>query len=381
MTHRLAVIALSALVLHTTVGGAQTIPDSTRREIPVSTDGLSSTSTTGNRSTVDDLIAATRSALNDLKYDDAIELAHEALIQKRLRRSQSVVISQLLGAAFYPDPEESTATPRLDSAMFYLRRAVKLQPDATLPEDIRWRGLDSLYQAVRANTFAAVAQPAGEYALTGVDGRAFIEVISAKPAHMWLRTVNRREGTVVMHDSVRGATRARMAMRAHDGERPLFIAGEYELQIVVADAGGTAVDTLRYSALAFGVPPVLEAPPVFPAHAVRPERARRAIVAGVGAGVFVGGLTVALARYARHDNAIKSSVAADGRATSIGVLTLLGGIVGGILDRGKPLPDNVRSNAELRANHVQAVAAIENANRRKVGEYKVELRIDGETPR
>lgn len=377
MNHRTLLVVAALLAHQTSVADAQTGGDTTKRSpLPVAESSIGN-GAVGTSTTVTDLIAATRNALNDLKYTEARELAHEALIQKRLRRPQHVVISQLLGAAFYPDPDESKTPVHADSAKHYLQRAIRLQPDANLPEDIRWRGLDSLYQAVRANTFAALAQPAGEYALTGVDGRAFIEVLAARPAHMWLRTVNRREGTVVVHDSVRGATRARLAMRAHDGQQPLFIAGEYELQVVVVDVGASGTDTLRFSAISFGVPPVLEMPPPFPTHAIRPERARRAIISGVAAGVFVGGLTIALSRYARHDNDIKTSVSADSRATSIGVLTLLGGIAGGILDRGRPLPENVRSNADVRAAHAQAVAAIENANRRKVGEYKVELRIDG----
>lgn len=373
---------LCLLILTPAVNAAaQATTDSARRSPAPAVDAAAAPGASGSGTAVGDLIAATRNALNDLKYSDAIELAHEALIQKRLRRSQSVLIVQLLGAAFYPDPDESNATANVDSATYYLRRAVRLQPDAVLPEDIRWRGLDSLYQSVRANTFAALAQPAGEYALTGVDGRAFIEVISARPANIWLRSLNRREGTAVVHDSVRGATRARLAMRAHDGQRPLFIAGEYELQIVVVDASTRNSDTLRFSAIAFGVPPVLEIPSEFPTRAIQPERARRAIASGVVAGALVGSLSVAMARYARHDNAISANVSPDARATTVGVLTLLGGIAGGILDRGKPLPDNARANAELRANHAQTVAAIENANRKKVGDYKVELRIDGEVAR
>jgi hypothetical protein len=327
------------------------------------------------------LIAQARSALGDLNYADAIELGHEALIQKRVRVPQQVIINQLLGAAFFPDPSESKTAAQPDSAIFYLRRAVRLQPDAALPEDMRWRGLDSLFQSVRRATFAAVARPAPDNALTGIDGRAFIDVVVTRPAKIQLQAVHRRSGTVVVHDSSGGSTRARLAMRAHDGERALFATGDYELQVIVRDISTQDLDTLKFEAEASGIPPVLDPVPVFPASAIRPERASRTIARGIVGGLMLGGITVALSRYARAEEPLRSATTVDGRAVGIAGVIAVGAIAGGVLDKGRPLKDNVSNNAAVRAEHARNVAAVETGNRRKVSEYKVELRIETEALR
>jgi hypothetical protein len=330
-------------------------------------------------SPVNDLIAKAKDAIDNLQFDEALTAGREALQQRRLRVGQTVLIQQVLAAAFFPDPADAPNRQQTDSASHYLRLSLRLQPDAQIPEDLRWRGLDSLFVEVKKATFAAVARPQEDYALTGFDGRAFIDVITTRPASFRLVSVNVRTNAVVTQDSVLSATRARLALRAHDGARPLFQSGDYQLRIEVEDVPSGERQVLVYDATAVGTPPVLERAPEFDSAKIKPERTKRRLAQGISTGLIFGAFTVALSQFARAENPIRSGVAKDGRAMGLGVLVALGGIAGGVLDKGLPLPANVEENRVLRAQHAQAVTVAQDQNRRKAAEYKVQLHLSLES--
>lgn len=335
------------------------------------------TSSTGSPpSPVNDMIDRATGALNNLKYAEALDLAREALQVTRIRPAQQIVLYQLMAAAFYPDPEEGGKDPQPDSAAFYLRRAIRLKPDIQLADEYRWSGIDSLFRVTKSRTFAAVARPSAENALTGTDGRAFIEVVSTRPAVMYLRSRAIREGVVMTHDSSTGQARARLALRAHDGTVAQFATGEYEIRIEVRDLESGEADTLRFSAIATGLPPTLDRLPTLDSSALKPERAGKTRTSGIVAGVLVGSATIAMSLFGRSEEPIRSAFKADGRARLIGFSIAAGAITGGWLDKGMRLPNNVAANTLMRAEHARAVTAAQDANRKRVAEYRVELRID-----
>ena len=332
-------------------------------------------------SPVNDLIEKANSALNNLKYDEALGFAREALSQRRIRPAQSLVINQLMAAAFYPDPDDGGRNQQADSAIFYLRRAIKQQPDVQLADVYRWAGIDSLFRVTKSLTFAAIARPAAENALIGKDGRAFVEVISTRDAVMYLRTRSVRDGVITTHDSSDASTRSRLALRAHDGEVPLFVTGDYEVRIEIRDVRTGQMDTLLFVATAVGAPPAIDRVPIMSPEALKPERAKKSRAKGIAAGLIIGTGTVAMSIFARAKEPIRSAYSADGRAQFVGLVIAAGAIAGGVFDRGMPLPGNVAANVLARAEHTRAVTLVQDANRKRVAEYRVTLRIDLESAR
>lgn len=329
-------------------------------------------------SPVNDLIERATSALNNLKYDEAISLAREALAQRRIRTPQALILNQLIAAAFFPDPADGGRDQRPDSAVTYLRRAIKLQADAPLSDVYRWAGMDSLFAQTKAQTFASSVRPSAENALTGMDGRAFVEVVSTRPAVMYLRSRSERDGAMVTHDSSSATTRARLALRAHDGVNPLFVTGDYEIRVEVRDLQTGQADTIGFPATANGAPPAIDHIPELSPLALKPERAPRARGKGIAAGLVMGTATVLLSLYARAEEPIRSTYSSDGRARFVAFAISAGAITGGFLDRGMPLPDNVAANVITRAEHAKAVAVVQDGNRKRVADYRVLLRINVE---
>lgn len=329
-------------------------------------------------SPVNDMISRAKDALNNLKYADALAICREVLQFGRIRQAQLNSVYQVMAAAFFP--EERTNT-QADSAVFYLGRAIKLAPDAPLAPELRWPGLDSLFNATRGNTFASVARPQTDYALTGVDGRAFIDVISTRPAIMRLQASSLRDGRVFYHDSSASSMRARLAMRAHNGAEALFLTGDYELQVIVRDVATSAVDTLRFRAMATGVPPVLDAVPTLSTSALVPERSVRTRAKGIIGGLVFGAATVALSQYVRADKPVRSSQPADNRAGLVAFSVLAGSVAGGFLDKGLPIADAVAANTITKAEAAAKTAAAIDVNRKKVADYRVELKVAVEAGR
>jgi len=322
-----------------------------------------------------DLIGRARSALIALRFDEALASARAALALRRARPAQLRTIHQLMAAAFYPDPTDAPARQQPDSAVHYLRLSIEVQPDAELADDLRWRGLDSLYAEVRARTFAAQAYPPATMALTGFEGRGYVDVVTSRPAGIRLLARDRLTASTILHDSVASATRARLALRAHDGTTPLFQTGEYDLLIEVTDLPTRERRLLSFSVVATGLPPMLESPPSLEPSRLQPERTAPVLARGLTTGILFGAATVAIATYARAQEPIRSAFPRDARAMPVAVGIVIGGFAGGFLDRGQPIPEHIAENRALRAQHAQQVTLTEIANRRKAASYKVELQI------
>ena len=329
-------------------------------------------------SPVADLIARAKDALNNFKYADALTIGREVLQFDHVRPTQMAAVCQVMAAAFFP---EEGGTMQADSAVIYLKRAIRTAPEAPLNADLRWRGLDSLFTATRNSTFASTAKPALDNALTGVDGRAFVEVFSTRPAAMTLYAVSQRGGRVFTHDSTPSSSHARLALRAHDGMEPQFVTGEYEIRVVVRDLQNGSADTLRFAGMAVGAPPALDVVPHLDPRTLLPERAPRATVKGITAGVMLGAATVLVSRYIRAGEPVRSKYNPDGRAVLLGVSIAAGSIAGGFLDKGLPLPANVAANTVVRAESAGKTAVAIDNNRKLVAGYRVELRIEAETKR
>ncbi|HEY5490111.1 MAG TPA: hypothetical protein VIK25_02860, partial [Gemmatimonadaceae bacterium] len=270
---------------------------------------------------------------------------------------------------------------RPDSAVHYLSRLVRLSPDAEVTRDLRWAGLDSLLAVARARTFALSVRPQREYVLIGTDGRGFIDVVTSQKATVVLTAASRITGSVVVVDSSVGTTRARLSMRAHDGQQALFQTGDYVMRVSAVNSARTDTSMVVLDVSAEGVPPVLARLPALDSSALKPEIEKSSRTKAVVYGGFIAASTYALSRYARTDTLLKARFQPDSRATKVGATIMLGAILGSIFDKGRPMPENVAGNTVLRANFARELATITQENREKVGSFKVTMRFTGgDTP-
>ena len=185
------------------------------------------------RSPTDDVLDAIKRAVNDLRYDEAIRLGHdiEAFVPQ-MRPSQVVVLRQILALAYFPEEAEHQLA---DSSLRQLAALVRFRPDAELPQDLRWRGLDSLFALARERTFGFAALPDAEYTLTGVEATGDVGVVTTRLAQVRLSMVHRLSGRTIPLDSGVVRDRGVLRLRAHDGYALLLEAGEYDLRIVAVD--------------------------------------------------------------------------------------------------------------------------------------------------
>lgn len=104
-------------------------------------------------SPVTDMMLKGRNALNDLKYGEADSLGRRVLgLGSLLTRQQQIDALQLIVAAAYPEEQGEQHT---DSAIELIKQLVALGSNTSIPKEMSWPGLDSLYAFV-----SRAAQPA-----------------------------------------------------------------------------------------------------------------------------------------------------------------------------------------------------------------------------
>lgn len=327
-----------------------------------------------------DLLLRARVALNDLHYADADSLATAVLSSfgDRLTREQRVEALSVSAAALYPDPAGGGAQ-RPDSALVYLARIVRADPgSARLRSDLSWPGLDSLFGVARQRTFAGGARPQTENALVGPTGDATIEVFTTRGARFRLSLTPTSGGAAFVSDSSGPSDRTTLRLRGFRGDRRALTNGEYVLQVTATDTATGDTVVLRYPATVTASPlDFVPVPLALDSMRLRPEMAPPARMRGVASGLLLGGAAAAAATY--KGPSPLSSGSADSRGYAIGAAMLAGAILGGIIDKGHPLPENAAANLRLRAAFNESVAQAQAENRRRLDASRITVTVHGET--
>jgi hypothetical protein len=322
-----------------------------------------------------DMIDRAKNSINNLQYTQARTAAREILALGKLKRTQQIAALEVAAAAYFPD---DTTARMADSATIYLRRLARLFPVGQLPADLVSPGLDSLLDVARRRTFGATARPPLSMTLKGTDSRLAIEVESTIPARWQLYLVTGDGGPSILLDTLGRTTGGRLSLRAHNGTEPMIQPGAHQFSILSIPWGAPDTITLRFDGTATGSVPVLvEMPPPLSSSQMLPERATRALGGGIAAGLVTGAATWALSNALRPSGALGKEPK-DNRAFPVAIGISLGAIAGGILDRGRPLPDNVRKNAKLRADYLKRLGDATETNRKRVSDYTVVLTINPE---
>lgn len=325
-------------------------------------------------SPINDLIARITALVNDFRYADAVRAGESATaLVRQMRPDQLLAFNTVMAAAYYPD-EASEQRP--SAALARLDDVIRLRPDARIPQELRWSGLDSLLEVSRRRVFSAVARPATQYAIAGVEGRGLIDVVSSRPAAFRLRVTSRRDGRMVTHDSATFATTARLGLRAHSGEAVLLDSGSYDISVVAIDAETRDSAFSNFVAEVAASPLALAPRPVFDSTTLLPvmERPRRGST--IFKGLVFAGFTYGIAGYARAEEPLRSAFEVDTRAYAVSGGIFGAALIAAIFDKGRALPQNAENNAKTLAGFQQAVLATDAENRRRITEYRVTVLVN-----
>lgn len=282
---------------------------------------------------------------------------------------------QLLAAAYYPDAPDAQQP---DSAALPLAALIRLAPDIKIARDISWSGLDELTERTRAQTFAVVTRPLGEYSLsTGAPGR--LAVVASRPTRFRLSSVDAASGRTVDHDSSMFVTGAELQLRTHDTQGPIFTDGAHELVVVAYDLrSGDSLRTVhRVRAQRRDLPLPIPEPsrdaadalPAIPVVTVPPAPPMRAALRRSGmlwGGLALAAATAMIAQDARPDDALRSTFLVDARAFVISVTMAGAAAANFFTQRVKPAP----------AAATPVMPAVERPPPPPVDVYRVRLIVD-----
>ena len=127
----------------------------------------------------DDALVAIREDVLLQRYDEAIRRANDVLGSARaMTLRQRVELWQMMAAAYYP-PDADAQKP--DSALLQIDALVRVAPDASLPAELSWPGLDTLFEKARAFVFSVTSRPPPEIEMRGASQPGFITVVASRP--------------------------------------------------------------------------------------------------------------------------------------------------------------------------------------------------------
>jgi hypothetical protein len=326
------------------------------------------------RSPIMDMVERAKNSLNNLQYTQARTASRE-ILGLRLKRTQEIAALQVAAASYFPD-EPGARMP--DSAAVFLKRLVRLMPVGPLPTDLVSPGLDSQLVATRKTVFGATARTPVSLSLRGSERRPSIDVMSTRPARWQLYLLSGDGGPPILIDTLAAATSGRLSLQAHNGVTPLIQPGADQIRILSISASEPDTIVIRFDANATGViPSLVEMPGQLSSAKLLPEKAPRALGAGIAAAIIGGGASWALANALLPPKELGQQ-SKDSRGLTVGIGISAVALAAGLLDRGRPIPKNVKANAATRSDHLKLVGDATETNRKRVSEYAIELTIDPE---
>ncbi|HET8771558.1 MAG TPA: hypothetical protein VFM71_11300 [Gemmatimonadaceae bacterium] len=324
----------------------------------------------------DEALAAIREDVLLQRYDQAIRRANDVLGSARaMTLRQRVELWQMMAAAYYPP---DAAAQKQDSALLQIDALVRVAPDATLPAELSWPGLDTLVEKARAFVFSVTSRPPPELVLRGASQAGFITVVASRPTRFRLTTVSRATGVAVVQDSTGLVTEAQLRLRAHNGRSPLIESGDYRIVIVARD-GRTADSTVIVHdavAVASDLPGPIRVPRFVPPTTTTRSTARmgRALALGIG----FAGATFAIAREARPPGTIRSGFGTDQRALVVGAVMVGAAVASLFLDDEAARPADAATIERARRDYDRRVSRAAADSRERLADYRVVLRIEPE---
>lgn len=327
------------------------------------------------RSPIQDLLGASRAALNDLRYTEADSIAQAVLDFGQLRRTERIQAYQLMAGARYP---EQVSAQQREFALEALRALVRIAPTSVLPREVAWPGLEALFREAKLSTFGISASPRETNQLIGPDQSLEINVVASRPAKFRL-LIQPDGGPPLPLDSLTGATQGTLRMKVLSGGAVRFPSGSFALIVAATDEVTRDSIALTFSATTVAPPLVyVTVPDRFDEQTLLIEATKPKRSLGIVGGVLAAAGTIITSRVLRGSD-LRASAGGDSRAIGIGLLLGVG-TAGGVwlLDKGEPIPANIKANAENRAGFQKRVADAGARNAELLRTYQADITINPE---
>ena len=326
-------------------------------------------------SVMDDILKRAEDALNDLNYKSAIDFAKQVVdVGPRAKPEQRTRALLVIAAANYPEGEP-TAQHR-DIALATFKQLVAANLDLTIPQTIRWAGLDSILADAKRTTFAIAMTAVAEQIVTGPAGRAEVKVRASRPATFRLSVSPAGGGAALVSDSLSGASEGTLHFPTMRNERPIFSTGDYDVVVTAADPQSSDTTSTRYTAhitapeLTFAKVPV-----AIDSSRLQLERTGRYGGKGIIVGALVAGGIYAFSNIVRADTMVKRIVPADSKGVGVAAAAGAAVIIASFMDKGRKIPGAIVANERLRTDLGAAIRAAEAENANRIATYRTTIAI------
>ena len=221
---------------------------------------------------------------------------------------------------------------------------IQLDLSNTIPAELSWPGLDSLYRNVLAHTYGMSVAARRENPITGIDGTAPLRVRTNEHSTFVLTAQSRDGIETIILDSATYTTDATLNLRVARSGALILKDAQYDF-VITARQVATGEKVTRTLDGTVAVPSIayVNVPVVVDSITNRPERSRPQRALNVATAVGMGMATIAMGLELRAAKPI-ASTSADNRVIAVGVLMTAGVSVAAWFDRGRPLDKNVDAN-------------------------------------
>lgn len=328
------------------------------------------------RSAARQMLDRGRAALGGLQYLQADTIARDILSMAFLPRSARAEALELLAAANFPD---AAAHQRAAEARSAISQLLSLDLALTIPPELSWHGLDSLYRDVLERTYAMSVSARRENPIVGIDGTSPLRVRANEPSTFVLRARTRDGIELIVLDSIPVATDTTLMLRVSKAGTPILRDGEYEFVVTATQVvsretvqriieGSAAVPAINYVTVPSGAD----------SASLLPERSRPQRTAGIVTGAVLATATIALGAALRAGDPIRGSARSDARYVGVGVIMGLAAGTAAWFDKGRVLDKNVASNRQASREMASRAAAAREENARRGSAYRASIILNPE---
>lgn len=313
-------------------------------------------------SVIDDLLTRAQNSINDLQYAQAISFARQVLdLGDRVPSDKQERAMFIVAAANYPEGEPAAQNRAVALATF--RQMVRNNLDLTIPQVLRWAGLDSVLAEAKRTTFGLAAGAAPQQEGVGPSGAIEFTARASRASNFSVSISG--PNTIRISDTT-GADQVTLRLPTMRNDRPLFASGEYQITVQAVDRQTGDTASMKYVATVTAPPLTFATVPVaLDSSRILAERTGKFGWKGIIVGGLVAGGIYGLSNMVHADTTLQSRVGADTKGTGVAAAAGVAVILASFADRGRPIPSAITANRRLHDDFAASIrnAQAENANR------------------
>jgi hypothetical protein len=313
-------------------------------------------------SVIDDLLTRAQNSLNDLQYSQAIAFAKQVLdLGDRVSGDKQERAMFIVAAANFPEGEPAAQNRAVALATF--RQMVRNKLDLTIPQSMRWAGLDSVLAEAKRTTFGLAAGATPQQEAVGPNGAIEFTARASRPSNF---SVSISGPNALRVSDTTGAGQVTLRIPTMRNDRPLFASGEYQIIVQAIDRQTGDTASMKYVATVTAPPLTFATVPVaLDSSRILAERTGKFGWKGIIVGGLVAGGIYGLSNVLHADTSMKTRVGPDAKGTGVAAAAGVAVILASFADRGRPIPSAITANRRLHDDFAASIrnAQAENANR------------------